>query len=151
MSDHDGVKMGLTFGVIDDDFENNMEGDFMKSTGDVAFSAISAEEAEALQQVETVALGLARRAVIEEKALINCGMLGQRSQYLPFFFGGFGQGGSVALYTAICLMPTPILGVAFCHSGVPCGAMLGKRLSERARQYTKLYAVYDQDDKEVPT
>lgn len=146
MSDYDCVKLGLRFAVEDDDYlENNMEGDFLKSKGNITFGLLETAEAEAVQQVETAALGLARRAIIEEKALGE-----RRAGCLPFFFGGFGQGGSVALYTAICLMQAPILGVAFCHSGIPCGAMLGKRLTQRTKNFTKMYAIYDKADNQVP-
>lgn len=134
MSDYDCVKLGLRFAVEDDEyFSSNVEGDFLKSRGNVTFGLLETAEAEAVAQVESAAFGLARRAIIEEKSLAY-----RRSGCLPFFFGGFGQGGTVALYTACCLMQTPILGVAFCHSGVPCGAMIGKRITQAMRKTMRM-------------
>jgi len=147
MSDYDCVKLGLNFAVEDDEyFSSNLEGDFLKSKGSISFGLLDTAEAEAVAQVESAAFGLARRAIIEEKSLAE-----RRTGCLPFFFGGFGQGGTVALYTACCLMQTPILGVAFCHSGVPCGAMIGKRISQPMKKLMRMYAIYDKADNQVPS
>mmetsp|Transcript_116114 Transcript_116114/g.361802 ORF Transcript_116114/g.361802 Transcript_116114/m.361802 type:complete len:226 (+) Transcript_116114:3-680(+) len=96
-------------------------------------------------------MGLARRAVIEEKEMRETkDALGAPGSRLPFFFGGFGQGGTIALYAAACLMTSPVSGVVYSHSGVPAAGMLGKRLSPYARRCTRLCGVYDRADREVP-
>jgi len=146
MSDMEAVKLGLRYTVSSDN-ENDLDLDPEKSRGEISFLPLLREEIEALQQVESAAIGLARRTVIEEKSLAeSCARLDR----LPFFLGGYGQGGTIALFTAICLMQKPVLGVAFCHSGLPCASMLGKRLQVGTRKSTKLYAIYDRADKEVP-
>jgi len=147
-SDNRAVQLGLRFGVVDD-LEENPDGKPSLSGGEIMFPSLEQAEIEALQQVESAALGVARRCVLEEKSL-SVPRSSVSTQPLPFFLGGFGQGGAVALYTAICLLQAPVQGVAFSHSGVPAASMLGKRMSEQIRRTTKLYAVYDREDKDVP-
>ena len=65
----------------------------------------------------------------------------------------------------------PIDSVAFCHSGIPAASMLGKRLTSQVRTAvrvpaalplstesslnrrtaTRLHAIYDKADEEIPT
>lgn len=149
MTDAEAVKLGLRFAVLDD-IDTNLEGDPMKSAGELAFPPLKMPEIEALQQIEGASIGLARRAVIEEKEMGEKAKKSGNSGKLPFFFGGFGQGGTIALYAAVCLMKLPICGVVFSHAGVPAAGMLGKRLSPTAARQTRLCAVYDKADKEVP-
>jgi len=149
-SDSAAVKLGLRFGVVDD-LDENPDGDPAMSGGELMFPNLEQAEIEALQQVEGAALGVARRCVLEEKSLaVPRVASSSSSQPLPFFLGGFGQGGAVALYTAICLLQAPVQGVVFAHSGIPAASMLGKRMTEWVRQTTKLYGVYDRTDQEVP-
>jgi len=145
LSDGEAVQLGLRFAVLDD-LDMNLEGDPAKSSGELSFPPLTLEEVEALQQVEGAALGLARRVVMEEKPTQPVRPNGK----LPFFFGGFGQGGSTALFAAMCLMHTPISGVLFTHSGVPVASMLGKRVTQSVKRHTRLCGVYDKADKEVP-
>lgn len=147
LSEEDAVKLGLRFSVMDDQ-EKNLEGDPSKFSGDLTFPPLDLAEISAAQQVEGAALGLARRAALEEKSLAEQPGPGHR---LPFCFGGFGQGGAIALYTGICLMPVPVAGIVFCHSGIPAAALLGKRMTEEAKAVTRLYGIYDDADKQVPT
>eukprot|EP00930_Biecheleria_cincta_P083932 TRINITY_DN73436_c0_g1_i1.p1 TRINITY_DN73436_c0_g1~~TRINITY_DN73436_c0_g1_i1.p1 ORF type:complete len:842 (+),score=170.53 TRINITY_DN73436_c0_g1_i1:25-2526(+) len=146
LSDHECVQLGLRYGVVDDQLENP-EGDPAKSRGSLTFAPLLPAEIAVLQQVECAALGLKRRAMLEEQAMRRK----DRFQSLPFCFGGFGQGGTVALFAAQCLMELPVDAVIFSHSGVPAASMLGKRLGSLSRSSTKLYGVYDKDDQEVPT
>ncbi|CAK9047936.1 Enoyl-[acyl-carrier-protein] reductase [Durusdinium trenchii] len=146
MSDNDAVQLGLRFSIVDDDIKNPC-GDLSRSKGVASFGVpLLPSEIDAVQQVEGAALGLKRRAQLEEKQLKTT----SRSSTLPFFFGGFGQGGVVALYAALCLMDKPIDAVAFCHSGIPAASMLGKRLSQQVRTHTRLHAIYDKADQEIP-
>jgi len=147
-SDAECIQLGLRYAVADD-AEANPGGDPAHASGDPLFPALEQAEIEALQQVEGAALGVARRCVLEEKSLA-VPRAASSSSPLPFFLGGFGQGGAVALYTAICLLQAPVQGVAFSHSGVPVASMLGKRMTERVKQTTSLFALYDRADKEVP-
>ncbi|CAJ1401544.1 unnamed protein product [Effrenium voratum] len=143
MTDNEAVQLGLRFSIVDD--ERNPGGDLSRSRGVASFEVpLLPSEIDALQQVEVAATGLKRRAQLEEQRLKL------RSHTLPFFFGGFGQGGVVALYAAMCLMEKPIDAVAFCHSGIPAASMLGKRLTPQVRTHTRLHAVYDKADQEVP-
>mmetsp|Transcript_15126 Transcript_15126/g.35777 ORF Transcript_15126/g.35777 Transcript_15126/m.35777 type:complete len:397 (-) Transcript_15126:15-1205(-) len=146
LSDNEAVQLGLRFGVVDDEM-GNPRGEVSRSKGAASFAMpLLPGEIDALRQVECAALGLKRRAQCEERELKRLS-----SGSLPFFFGGFGQGGVVALYAAMCLMEKPIDGVAFCHSGVPAASMIGKRLTPQVRMATRLHAIYDKADQEVPT
>lgn len=146
MSDNDAVQLGLRFSIVDDDVRNPC-GDLSRSRGVANFGVpLLPSEIDAVQQVEAAAMGLKKRAQLEERSVKNA----TRSSTLPFFFGGFGQGGVVALYAALCLMDKPIDAVAFCHSGIPVASMLGKRLTQQVRSHTRLHAIYDKADEEVP-
>lgn len=145
MTDNDAVQLGLRFSIVDDDLKNPC-GELSRSRGVASFDIpLLPSEIDAVQQVEAAALGLKRRAQLEERIKGT-----SRSSTLPFFFGGFGQGGVVALYAALCLMDKPIDAVAFCHSGIPAASMLGKRLTQQVRTHTRLHAIYDKADEEVP-
>lgn len=99
MTDSEAVQLGLRFGVMDDE-SRNPNGELSRSRGAASFHVpLLASEIEALRQVERAAQGLQRRANLEADA-----MGAGRGATLPFFFGGFGQGGVVALYCAVCLM-----------------------------------------------
>jgi len=151
-SDNAAVRLGLRYAVADD-FEWNPDGHpALSSGGWPTFPATpAAEELRALRELEGAALGLARRCALEERSLGEQPGGRKRGSTLPFFLGGTGQGGSIALYAAACLLPTPVLGVAFCLSGVPVGGSLAKHLLvARAREATRFYAVYDRADTEVP-
>ncbi|CAE7556091.1 mecr [Symbiodinium sp. CCMP2592] len=145
-SDNEAVQLGLRFGVVDDELGNPL-GQLSRSKGAASFEMpLLPSEIDALRQVECAALALKRRAQLEEEQLKRTS-----SNSLPFFFGGFGQGGVVALYAATCLMEKPIDAVAFCHSGVPAASMIGKRLTPQVRRATRLHAIYDKADEEIPT
>lgn len=146
LSDNEAVQLGLRFGVVDDELGNPL-GQLSRSKGAASFEMpLLPSEIDALRQVECAALALKRRAQLEEEQLKRTS-----SNSLPFFFGGFGQGGVVALYAATCLMEKPIDAVAFCHSGVPAASMIGKRLTPQVRRATRLHAIYDKADEEIPT
>jgi len=157
-SDREGVKMGLNFVVVDD--EQNIDGDPANSAGDIAFSSLETEEIRALRQVEGAAISLTRRALLEEEAILKAldasGTIKPRwasREEVPFYFGGSGQGGSVALFSALCVMPKAIRGVSFIQSGIPVAAMLGKRLQARPwiKHYTNMHGLYDKADEQIPT
>mmetsp|Transcript_127685 Transcript_127685/g.272241 ORF Transcript_127685/g.272241 Transcript_127685/m.272241 type:complete len:934 (-) Transcript_127685:300-3101(-) len=152
MTDNEVIKMGLRFGVLDD-IDDNMDGEFTNANGDLVFPQLEENEIDALQQIESAAIGLARRALLEAEYLRSAStstLRWQANTGYPFFFGGFGQGGSVALFTALCLMPKPIRGVSFTHSAIPVAAMLGKRLTESVRASTKMFGVYEKVSQEIP-
>jgi len=146
ISDSAAVRLGLRYSVADD-FDGNSGSDPARSVGSLVCPTLMDVEIEALQQVESAALSVARRCALEERSVVAPK---QSFAPLPFFLGGSGQGGSVALYTAACLVKDAVRGVAFVHSGVPVASMLGERMSAKARQSTQWFAVYDKDDKKVP-
>eukprot|EP00439_Symbiodinium_sp_Y106_P050024 s5253_g6.t1 len=90
-SDNEAVQLGLRFGVVDDELGNPL-GQLSRSKGAASFEMpLLPSEIDALRQVECAALALKRRAQLEEEQLKRTS-----SNSLPFFFGGFGQGGLLA-------------------------------------------------------
>lgn len=150
-SDQEVVELGLRYGVMDEgDVVVNRSRTRPRSVpagGGVVLPALTEREAAVLRQVEPAARAVARRCRLEQRSLL---MPRKQTAVQPFFVGGSGQGGSVALYAAVCVLQQPIRGVAFCLSGVPVAAMLAKRMSAQMRQWTKLYAIYDRADTVVP-
>eukprot|EP00931_Biecheleriopsis_adriatica_P000604 TRINITY_DN10067_c0_g1_i3.p1 TRINITY_DN10067_c0_g1~~TRINITY_DN10067_c0_g1_i3.p1 ORF type:complete len:686 (+),score=163.16 TRINITY_DN10067_c0_g1_i3:272-2329(+) len=152
ITDNEAVQLGLRCCVTDDELTNletllNESSD-LKGTPTTTTPLLPAE-LDVLQQVECAALGLKRRADLEAEQLRPSHQPGALER-LPFFFGGFGQGGAVALYAAACLMQVPAEGVIFCHSGIPAASLLLQRLHAAVRSTTELHAVYDKEDQEVP-
>ncbi|CAE7716444.1 mecr [Symbiodinium pilosum] len=114
-------------------------------------------EIDALRQVECAALGLKRRAQLYSDLadLLVRQLEEQQLKRVPstsaMRFRDLLSLGVVALYAAMCLMEKPIDSVAFCHSGIPAASMLGKRLTSQVRTATRLHAIYDKADEEIPT